>query len=182
MVDVRKRNTVTVKKRSKYVHDGEPNQHAEYAKSNAGKVCLTFMLVLHWSSTFGDPAVEPSGNWIEQSKYDLETARAMLDSSRYLYVLFCCQQALEKILKAIIVKRSGDMPPRIHNLMRLAEKGQIVLSDERADFVRELSAYYIQTRYPEELAQLLSDVDEEMARRILEQAKELFSWLESILE
>lgn len=126
--------------------------------------------------------MEPSENWTEQAKYDLETARAMLDSKRNLYVLFCCQQAVEKMIKAIIAKRSGEMPPRIHNLMRLAEMGQVGLSDEKADFVRELTAYYVQTRYPEELAQLIADVDDGVAKRILEQTEAIFSWLESILQ
>ena len=35
--------------------------------------------------------------WAAQSLYDIETAKAMLDTGRYLYVLFCCQQAVEKM-------------------------------------------------------------------------------------
>ncbi len=34
--------------------------------------------------------------WAEQARYDLDTARAMLDSGRYLYVLFCCRQVLSQ--------------------------------------------------------------------------------------
>ena len=40
-------------------------------------------------------------HWLERSKYDLETAKAMLDTRRYLYVAYMCQQAVEKLLKAI---------------------------------------------------------------------------------
>jgi hypothetical protein len=58
--------------------------------------------------------------WAEQARYDLDTARAMLDAGRYLYVVFCCQQAVEKILKALIAQRSKELPPRIHQLVRLA--------------------------------------------------------------
>jgi HEPN domain-containing protein len=35
--------------------------------------------------------------WRELALYDLGTADAMLSAGRYLYVLFCCQQAIEKI-------------------------------------------------------------------------------------
>ena len=38
--------------------------------------------------------------WAERANYDLDTARAMLKSERYIYVLFCCQQAVEKALKS----------------------------------------------------------------------------------
>jgi len=36
--------------------------------------------------------------WIEISDYDLDTAEAMLESKRYLYVGFMCHQAIEKQL------------------------------------------------------------------------------------
>ena len=38
---------------------------------------------------------ETEQGWVDQAQYDLETAHAMLASGRYLYVLFCCQQAVE---------------------------------------------------------------------------------------
>jgi vacuolar-type H+-ATPase subunit F/Vma7 len=47
----------------------------------------------------------------QSSSFDLDTARAMLESKRYLGVLFCCRQAVEKMLKAIIAKRSQELPP-----------------------------------------------------------------------
>lgn len=67
---------------------------------------------------------EASRAWAEQARYDLETASAMLSSGRYLYVVFCGQQAVEKALKALIVERTGEMPPRLHNLPKLAEEGR----------------------------------------------------------
>ncbi len=51
-----------------------------------------------------DPAYTAGRNpdaqrWHELAQYDLGTADAMLSAGRYLYVLFCCQQAIEKHLK-----------------------------------------------------------------------------------
>ena len=34
-------------------------------------------------------------HWVERAEYDLETAKAMLDTARYLYVAYMCQQAVE---------------------------------------------------------------------------------------
>jgi len=34
--------------------------------------------------------------WIDIADYDIETAKAMLVSKRYLYVGFMCHQAIEK--------------------------------------------------------------------------------------
>lgn len=60
--------------------------------------------------------------WLDLAKYDLETARAMLETGRYLYVHFCCQQAIEKTLKALIAHQSNEMPPRLHNLVKLLRR------------------------------------------------------------
>ncbi len=38
--------------------------------------------------------------WIDLSDYDLDTAEAMLQSKRYLYVGFMCHQSIEKSFKA----------------------------------------------------------------------------------
>ncbi len=122
-----------------------------------------------------------SKKWTDQARYDLETARAMFDSGRYLYVLFCCQQAVEKMLKAIIAERTKGLPPRIHQLMRLAEAAGLEVSGERAEFLRELSSYYIQTRCPEEIKDLASQAKKEGTQRVMDRTEEVFQWLDSIL-
>jgi HEPN domain-containing protein len=63
--------------------------------------------------------------WRELALYDLGTAEAMLAAGRYLYVLFCCQQAVEKDLKALIIERCGIFPPRTHDLAKLAQVAKI---------------------------------------------------------
>jgi HEPN domain-containing protein len=119
--------------------------------------------------------------WKDQACYDLDTARAMLCSGRYLYVLFCCQQAVEKMIKAVIAKQSNEFPPRLHALIRLAEVVALELTDERAQLLRELSNYYIQTRYPEEIPALAAKISEPQARNILRQTEETIQWLLSMI-
>ena len=97
-----------------------------------------------------------SKHWTEQARYDLDTARAMFNSGRHLYVLFCCQQAVEKALKSLISQRIKEFPPRIHQLIRLSEIAGLEMDESRIEFLRELSSYYIQSRYPEEMENLSS--------------------------
>ena len=49
-------------------------------------------------------------NWIALTDYDTETARHMLATERYLYVIFLCHLALEKILKAHVAEVIQDVP------------------------------------------------------------------------
>ena len=118
--------------------------------------------------------------WAGQAQYDLDTARAMQKSGRYLYVLFCCQQAVEKMLKAVIARNTSEAPPRVHQLVRLAEVAVLSLSEEQQEFLRDLSAYYIQTRYPEEIPALASKVTKQQARRVILKVEETIAWLRSI--
>jgi HEPN domain-containing protein len=53
-------------------------------------------------------------HWIERSQYDLDTAKVMLDTGRYLYVAYMCQQAVEKMLKAIIAQQVYKKTLEIH--------------------------------------------------------------------
>ena len=120
--------------------------------------------------------------WAEQARYDLDTASAMLASGRHLYVLFCCQQTIEKGLKAVIVKRTGEFPPRIHNLLRLAEAAKVSLEPDRKQLLGDLSAYYIQTRYPEEIESIGGSVTPETAEEALRKTGEVAEWLFSMLK
>jgi len=101
----------------------------------------------------------------------------MLDAGRCLYVLFCCQQAVEKAIKGIIALRSGAMPPRLHNLMRLAEKAGLEIDEPTADRLRSLTGYYVQTRYPEEIRKLSAGVDRPLAEEAIRHTEELLRWL-----
>jgi len=122
-----------------------------------------------------------SRQWAERAQYDLDTADAMFEAGRHLYVLFCCQQAVEKALKAVIVRRTGELPPRIHNLPRLAEVAEIESDRERVRFLGQLSGYYIQSRYPEGIEAAGSAITQELAREVLGKTKEIAEWVLSIL-
>ena len=120
--------------------------------------------------------------WAEQARYDLDTARAMFTSERHLYVLFCCQQAVEKALKAVIVDKSSEFPPRTHSLPRLVEATGLKMAAAHMDFLAELTSYYIQTRYPEEIESLGAGVNRDISSDTLRKSEEVVTWLLSTLK
>jgi HEPN domain-containing protein len=117
--------------------------------------------------------------WFQQAEYDLATAGDMLKAGRLYYVLFCCQQAVEKMLKAVYARKLEEVPPRTHQLVRIAEEAKLDLSEEQKDFMRELSAYYVQSRYPGEMEDMESRISEDLANRVLKRTQELLQWLRS---
>ena len=85
------------------------------------------------------------------------------------------------VIKALIAKQTKALPPRSHNLMRLAEMVISEIPEEQADFFRYLSRYYIQSRYPEEFADLAKQINQEKALEVFHKTQEMFQWLSSML-
>jgi HEPN domain-containing protein len=119
--------------------------------------------------------------WLDIANYDLQTARAMFSSKRYLYVVFMCQQATEKIIKALYVNNLKEEPPRSHNLAFLFKKIKIRPPDGALNFFNILSAHYIQNRYPDYKNILSSSLTREKAIEYLERTEEIYKWLKSRL-
>ncbi|RLC00647.1 MAG: DNA-binding protein [Deltaproteobacteria bacterium] len=117
-------------------------------------------------------------HWIERSEYDLGTARVMLDTGRYLYVAYMSQQAIEKILKAIIAHHGKENYP-IHNLNRLAEIALLnnELTCDQFNFLAELTPYHIEARYGDYKESLSEIISARKAGVVYEKTKGLHKWL-----
>jgi len=47
--------------------------------------------------------------WLDRVAYDMETAKAMLQTGRLVYTIFMCQQALEKCFKALLPSKKKNL-------------------------------------------------------------------------
>lgn len=116
-------------------------------------------------------------NWLSSAEYDLETARQMQRTGRYIYVVFMCHLSLEKALKAAVCQETGEPPPRTHDLLRLTYLAKIELAPEAKAFLSQLADASVATRYPEELNRLTSDYGEQTTEQLLKRTEELVEWL-----
>lgn len=132
---------------------------------------------------------EKYGYWEDIAEYDLDTAEAMLLSGRYLYVVYMCQQAVEKLVKGLFVLHKGEEPPRIHNIWNIFdrifdidkfEESEKLVIEKHFSFFDELLAYYISERYPSYKEKLSKSITKEKASEVLAKTKEVFSWLKSL--
>lgn len=121
--------------------------------------------------------------WLELSDYDYDTAVAMQQSGRYLYVGFMCHQTIEKILKAYFNLNNPESAPYTHTLSYIAKKAGIYESLTVAfkDFIDVLEPLNIQTRYPSHKEKLLQALTKEKCEEILKNTKELTSWIKAKL-
>ena len=121
--------------------------------------------------------------WIEMSDYDFDTAKAMLETKRYLYVAFMCHQTIEKILKAYWSKVLEEPPLKVHSLSRLAEKRGLDkdMSEEQMDFIDELEPLNIEARYPSYKERLMKSLTPDRCKELIEQTDKLRIWIKSKL-
>lgn len=117
--------------------------------------------------------------WLRLARLDLESARKSLQGNSFLHFLFGCQQALEKLLKALVVEATEKAPPRLHNLVRLATLAGLTLESQHEILISKLSLEYIELRYPEEMATIDEMNRRDVAEEHLQQTEELFRWLEA---
>ncbi len=121
--------------------------------------------------------------WTDIANYDLETAKAMWESKRYLYVGFMCYQAVEEMLKAYFTKEKEDTPPFIHNLKILANEANIYhqFTEKQKDFIDELIPLNMEVKYPTYKEKLLQSLNNKKSELLIKQTVELCNWIENKL-
>ena len=64
---------------------------------------------------------------------------------------FFCHMITEKALKAVMASVTNELPPRIHDLQRLAVHSGVFddLTDKQLVFIDRLKPLQIEARYPE---------------------------------
>ena len=122
---------------------------------------------------------DKSEYWIEIAEYDIETAKAMLVSKRFLYVGFMCHQAIEKTIKAYWSSKNNDDPPFTHNLKSLAERCNLLplLSEEQLDFIEDILPMNIEARYPKHKEMLFKLLTPKKCKEIINQTESLCQWI-----
>jgi HEPN domain-containing protein len=113
--------------------------------------------------------------WRSGAEEDFEVAKELVEKGRTRHGLFFAHLAVEKLLKAHVVKTTQDIPPKIHNLVRLAQLTGLPISEEMETFFRRLNAYQLDGRYPETTTG--ESIVEYHATTIIDSAQEVLQWL-----
>ena len=122
--------------------------------------------------------------WLELCDDDLLTAKALFKSRRFLHMGFFCHLIAEKALKAIVAHKTDEIPPRIHDLDRLAVLGGIRegLSEEQLALLNKLAPLQIEARYPEYKERMSRALTQEVCKQLLKETEEFLCWIKQQLE
>lgn len=115
--------------------------------------------------------------WYFQADYDLEVAEDMFKSGRYIYSIFMCHLSLEKGLKGLYNKRTGEYPPKSHSLIYFVEKIGLVLKETDLEFLFALNKISVPTRHPENLKELIKEFNRTDTEKILKTSRKTLQWI-----
>jgi HEPN domain-containing protein len=96
--------------------------------------------------------------WLEGADYDFGVADAMFQTGKYPYALFMGHLAVEKLLKAIVVRRTKEHSPYTHSIPILANKLSSEIPEEIKKKLAGFMEFYLEARYPEERKKILPKV------------------------
>lgn len=113
--------------------------------------------------------------WRDGAQEDYEVAKELVEKGRFQHALFLCHLSVEKMLKAHVTRVEQDVPPKIHNLVSLAQMTQLTIDLDMMQFLRRLNPYQLLGRYADQSG--AAALSREHTREMMHGAREILEWL-----
>ena len=117
---------------------------------------------------------EEAAEWLRIADHDIAAAEGLARLKLWPGAAYFCQQAAEKLLKALLMGQQRE-PPKTHDLLELADVAGIELSQEQRLFLTRLSDHAVRSRYPG------TEYTEAQVQQVFEETKRFFEWLRAKL-
>jgi HEPN domain-containing protein len=114
--------------------------------------------------------------WLEKADEDLETAKYNLRGKMLNAAIFYSQQATEKALKALQIKKLNKFE-KIHDLVKLAES--VDANKRILDLCDQINPVYSVSRYPDVIGNKYS---REEVEEILKSSKKVLEWVKEEIQ
>jgi HEPN domain-containing protein len=116
--------------------------------------------------------------WRESAAEEWVVTHDLLEKGHLRHCLFFAHLTLEKILKALVCRKTRDLAPRMHDLLRLATLAGLSLEESNRDLLKMFGVYQMEGRYPDVFPQA-PDLD--LTRKRLGEAERIYRWLMNLL-
>ena len=117
--------------------------------------------------------------WRDGAEKSLKTADGLFGLKHYDWCLFFCHLTLEKTLKGLVVKATGEHPFPIHDLEKLAQQARLELTEKQIGELNEITTFNIQARYDDIKLSFYKKATRTYSEEFLNKTKELHQWLEN---
>lgn len=122
--------------------------------------------------------------WIESADEDYNVMLDLKEKNRNTYCLFFGQMVIEKLLKALYAKnnKGGPYAPKTHDLLYLAEKLNLELTEEQEVILNEITTFNLSTRYDDYKKAFYNKCTDQYTEEQINKIKEVKAWLEIMLK
>lgn len=115
--------------------------------------------------------------WIKMADTDFDTMNELFKIKRYNWALFIGHLVIEKLLKAYYVKTYSEHPPLIHDLLKLALKSGLLLSEEQKLVLDTVTTFNINARYDDYKMAFYKKCTEAYTGHWINEITELRQWI-----
>ena len=119
--------------------------------------------------------------WIKSSDNDYKTMDYLFRGRNYPWSLFVGHIVVEKLLKAHFIKNIDTYMPYIHDLLRIADKAKLELSEEQKDFLDTLTSFNIKARYDDYKLKFHKMCTEKFTTTNIGKIKKFRVWIKKLL-
>jgi len=70
--------------------------------------------------------------WRTTAESDVETAEILINSRKYVEGMFFCHLCIEKIIKALVVKQTENIPTKSHDLFYLLDIAKVQFTEDQS--------------------------------------------------
>ncbi len=116
-------------------------------------------------------------HWLDSARQNANTMQHMIDSKDYSWALFLGHLMIEKILKAIYVKQLEKHAIFTHDLLRLATKAGLNLSEEQKEWLDKITTFNLNARYDNYKQEFYKLCTQEFAGQWIDRINILKQWL-----
>lgn len=120
---------------------------------------------------------------VAQADNDKGAAEALLAAGYYAHALFWLHLVLEKLCKAVWVKKNNDIKyPYIHNLLRLLRESGIEITSMQAEFFASMNQFQAMGRYGDDLRKLEETVQKQSCENYFDKGNAEIKWLKELMQ
>ena len=121
--------------------------------------------------------------WLNSSEEDYNVMKYLYSGKKNSYCLFFGNLVIEKLLKGLYAKNNEENPYTIksHNLLALAEKCNLDLTDEQVEKLQIIIQFNISARYDDYKESFNRKCTDEYTSEQIKNIEEVRTWLKNLL-
>ncbi len=120
-------------------------------------------------------------HWISRSDQDFDTLLNLYKTKDYHWALFIGHLVVERLLKALVVKKTENHAPLTHDLRRLAKLAELDLAADQKRYLDTITTFNLNARYDDYKKDFYKKCTAEYAQEWISNIETLRGWIKAML-